>query len=36
VLDESLDTAAVAGFAVIFVGFLLLKQGLIRDRLSAG
>ena len=36
VLDESLDTAAVAGFVVIFVGFLLLKQGLIRDRLSAG
>ncbi|RJX44542.1 EamA/RhaT family transporter [Halonotius aquaticus] len=32
VLDESLDIAAIAGFVVIFVGFLLLKQSTIRDR----
>ena len=32
VLDESLDVAAVAGFVVIFAGFLLLKQAMIRDR----
>lgn len=34
VLDESLDMAAVAGFVVIFVGFLLLKQATIRERIS--
>ena len=34
VLDESLDTAAVAGFAVIVAGFVLLKQATIRERIS--
>ena len=34
VLDESLDTAAVTGFAVIVAGFVLLKQATIRERIS--
>ena len=34
VLEESLDLAAVAGFVVIFVGFLLLKQATIRERIG--
>jgi len=34
VLGESLDFAAVAGFVVIFAGFLLLKQATIRDRIA--
>jgi hypothetical protein len=34
VLGESLDLAAVAGFVVIFAGFLLLKQATIRDRIA--
>ena len=34
VLDESLDVAAVAGFVVIFAGFLLLKQATIRERVA--
>ena len=35
VLDESLTLWALAGFGVIFAGFVLLKQATIRERLAA-
>ena len=35
VLDESVTASALAGFGVIFAGFVLLKQATIRERLAA-
>ena len=35
VLDESVTASALAGFGVIFAGFVLLKQTTIRERLAA-